>query len=176
LLGVSTPTFIFGVFFQWLFAYHLRWLPVDGYGETSLEHLASVVLPALTMGLFGAAYYTRMVRDEMVVLGRADYVRTALAKGLSRRATLIRHVLRNALGPIVTMFGLEAGTLVGGAVVTESIFRWPGIGSLFAAAMLDRDGPVMMGCVIVTSLFIVLSTIAVDVAYALVDPRVREEL
>ncbi len=173
LIGVSAPTFVIGLFLQWLLAYRLRLLPLDGYGETIPERLASVVLPALTLGIFGAAYYTRMVRDEMIGQLSQDYVRTALAKGLSRRAVLVRHALRNALMPIVTILGLEVGTLVGGAIVTESIFRWPGIGSLSVTAMLDRDGPVVMGCVIVTALAVVISTIAVDLAYGFLDPRSR---
>jgi len=170
---VSAPTFVIGLFLQWLLAYRLRLLPLDGYGESLIEHLASVVLPALTLGIFGAAYYTRMVRDEMIGQLSQDYVRTAAAKGASRRAVLVRHALRNALMPIVTVLGLEVGTLVGGAIVTESIFRWPGIGSLSVSAMLDRDGPVVMGCVIVTALAVVLSTIAVDLAYGFLDPRSR---
>lgn len=175
LLGVSAPTFVIGLFLQWLLAFRLRLLPLDGYGETASEHLASVVLPALTLGVFGAAYYTRMVRDEMIGQLGQDYVRTASAKGLSRAAVLVRHALRNALVPIITILGLEVGTLVGGAIVTESIFRWPGIGSLGVTAMLDRDGPVIMGCVIVTSVAVTLSTLVVDFAYALLDPRVRAE-
>lgn len=173
LLGVSAPTFVTGLFFQWLLAYRLRLLPIDGYGETTLEHLRALILPALTLGVFGAAYYTRMVRDEMLRQLGQDYVRTARAKGLSRPAALVRHALRNALVPIVTILGLELGTLIGGAIVTEAIFRWPGLGSLSVNAMLDRDGPVIMGCVIVTSVAVVASTIAVDLAYALLDPRVR---
>jgi peptide/nickel transport system permease protein len=173
LLGVSAPTFVIGVFLQWLFAYRLGLLPLDGFGETVAGHAASVVLPAATLGVFGAAYYTRMVRDEMIGQLGQDYVRTASAKGLSRRAVVVRHALRNALMPIVTIFGIEVGTLVGGAIVTESVFRWPGIGSLSVTAVLDRDGPVIMGCVIVTSFAVVLSTIVVDVAYAALDPRVR---
>jgi peptide/nickel transport system permease protein len=173
LLGISAPTFVIGVLLQWLFAYRLGLLPLDGFGETLGGHVASVVLPAATLGVFGAAYYTRMVRDEMIGQLGQDYVRTASAKGLSRRAVIVRHALRNALMPIVTIFGIEVGTLIGGAIVTESIFRWPGIGSLSVTAMLDRDGPVIMGCVIVTSIAVVLSTIAVDLAYALLDPRVR---
>ncbi len=173
LIGVSAPTFVIGLFLQWLLAYRLRLLPLDGYGESLTEHLSSVVLPALTLGIFGAAYYTRMVRDEMIDQLSQDYVRTAAAKGLSRRAVVVRHALRNALTPIVTILGLEVGTLVGGAIVTESIFRWPGIGSLSVTAMLDRDGPVVMGCVIVTSVAVVISTIAVDLAYGFLDPRSR---
>ncbi|MBX3227048.1 MAG: ABC transporter permease [Labilithrix sp.] len=173
LLGVSAPTFVIGLLLQYVFAVKLRLFPIDGYGETAGEHLASVVLPAITLGVFGAAYYTRIVRDEMIGELAQDYVRTARAKGLSRRAVLVRHALRNALVPIVTIFGLEVGTLVGGAIVTESVFRWPGIGSLSVNAMLDRDGPLIMGCVIVTSSVVVLSTLFVDLAYQLLDPRMR---
>ena len=173
LLGISAPTFVIGLFLQWLFAYRLGVLPLDGWGDTTFDHLKSVILPALTLGIFGAAYYTRMVRDEMIGQLSQDYVRTARAKGLSQMAVTVRHALRNALVPIVTILGIDVGTLVGGAIVTESIFRWPGIGSLSVTAMLDRDGPVLMGCVIVTSLAVVVSTIAVDFAYALLDPRVR---
>lgn len=173
LLGVSAPTFMLGLLLQWLFAYELRLLPLDGYGETTGEHLASLVLPAVTLGIFGAAYYTRVVRDEMIGQLGQDYVRTARAKGASAAAVVGRHALRNALVPIVTILGLEVGTLVGGAIVTESVFRWPGLGSLSANALLDRDGPVVMGCVIVTSSIVVLSTLAVDVAYAALDPRIR---
>lgn len=173
LLGVSAPTFILGLLLQWLFGYELRWLPLDGYGETLGEHLASLVLPAVTLGIFGAAYYTRIVRDEMIGQLGQDYVRTARAKGLSTAGVVTKHALRNALVPIVTILGLELGTLVGGAIVTESVFRWPGLGSLSATALLDRDGPVVMGCVIITSSIVVLSTLLVDVAYVLLDPRIR---
>jgi peptide/nickel transport system permease protein len=173
LLGVSAPTFVIGLMFQWLFAFKLRIFPIDGYGETAAEHAASLVLPAATLGVFGAAYYTRIVRDELLGELALDYVRTARAKGAGRLAVLARHALRNALMPIVTIFGLEVGTLVGGAIVTESVFRWPGLGSLSVDAMLDRDGPLIMGCVIITSSVVVLSTVTVDLAYALLDPRVR---
>lgn len=175
LLGVSAPTFITGLFLQWLFGFRLRLLPLDGFGQTIGEHIASVILPALTLGIFGAAYYTRMVRDEMRAQLGQDYVRTASAKGLSRSSVLFRHALRNALLPIVTILGLEVGTLVGGAIVTESIFRWPGLGSLSVTAMIERDGPVIMGCVIVTSLAVAFATVAVDLAYTLLDPRLREK-
>jgi peptide/nickel transport system permease protein len=173
LLGTSAPTFVIGLSFQWLFAHRLGVLPLDGWGDSTLDHLRSVILPALTLGVFGAAYYTRLVRDEMIGQLGQDYVRTARAKGLSRSAVVVRHALRNALMPVVTIVGVDVGTLVGGAIVTETIFRWPGIGSLAVTAMLDRDGPVIMGCVLVTSVAVVLSTIAVDAVYTLLDPRVR---
>jgi peptide/nickel transport system permease protein len=175
LLGVSAPTFVIGLVLQWVVAYRLRLLPLDGFGETASEHLACVILPATTLGVFGAAYYTRMVRDEMLGQLGQDYVRTARAKGLSSAAVVVRHALRNALLPIVTILGLEVGTLVGGAVVTEALFRWPGLGALSVSAMLDRDGPVIMGCVIITSAAVVISTILVDIAYLVLDPRVRRD-
>ena len=173
LLGVSAPTFVIGLLLQWVFAFKLRLFPIDGYGNTTAEHAASLVLPAVTLGVFGAAYYTRIVRDEMIGELSHDYIRTARAKGLGKAAIVLRHALRNATMPIVTIFGLEVGTLVGGAIITESVFRWPGIGSLSVNAMLDRDGPVIMGCVVVTSAVVVLSTLAVDLAYVILDPRVR---
>ena len=173
LLGVSAPTFLIGLALQWVFAFQLRLLPIDGYGESAGDHVSSLILPATTLGIFGAAYYTRMVRDEMIGQLGQDYIRTARAKGLSSVAVVVRHALRNALMPIVTIFGLEVGTLVGGAVVTETVFRWPGLGSLSVDAMLDRDGPVIMGCVIVTSVVVVLSTLFVDFAYLALDPRLR---
>jgi peptide/nickel transport system permease protein len=173
LLGISAPTFAIGLLLQWVFAYELRIFPIDGFGETVGEHLLSLVLPAVTLGVFGAAYYTRIVRDEMIGELSQDYVRTARAKGVSPFGVVARHVLRNALVPIITIFGLEVGTLIGGAIVTETVFRWPGIGSLSVDAMLDRDGPVMMGCVVITATAVVVSTLAVDLAYAFLDPRVR---
>lgn len=175
LLGVSAPTFLIGIGLQWLFAYWLRWLPIDGWGDDLTGHLTSLVLPATTLGIFGAAYYTRVVRDEVLGELGHDYVRTARAKGLSPIAVLLRHALRNAMVPIVTIFGLEIGALVSGAVVTEAVFRWPGIGLLSVEAMTDRDGPLIMGCVILTSTVVVVSTLAVDVAYALLDPRLRAD-
>ena len=133
-----------------------------------------MILPALTLGVFGAAYYTRLVRDEMIGQLGQDYVRTARAKGLSRSAVVVRHALRNALMPVVTIVGVDVGTLVGGAIVTETHLPMARASARSASrAMLDRDGPVIMGCVLVTSVAVVLSTIAVDAVYALLDPRVR---
>ena len=156
-------------------AHKLRLLPLDGYGTTLAEHLRCLVLPALTLGVFGAAYYTRLVRDEMLGQLDQDYVRTAYAKGLSRASVLVRHALRNALMPLMTAAALDLGTLLGGAIVTESIFRWPGLGALSIQALLDRDGPVIMGCVILTSTAVVLANVVVDLAYGALDPRVRDE-
>ena len=172
LLGVSAPTFLVGLLLQWVFGVRLRVLPINGYGDTLGAHLLGLVLPALTLGIFGAAYYTRIVRDEMIGELGQDYVRTARAKGGTRLAVL-RHALRNALMPLVTVFGLELGALVGGAVVTETVFRWPGLGSLSVDAMLDRDGPLILGCVIVTSSAVVVANLVVDALYVVLDPRLR---
>jgi peptide/nickel transport system permease protein len=171
LLGVSAPTFLLALLLQYVLAYELRWLPLDGFGTTLAEHARCLVLPALTLGIYGTAYYTRLVRDEMSVLLRREWVRTARAKGLSRPRVVVRHALRNALVPIVTAAGLDFGTLMGGAIVTETVFRWPGIGALSVKATLDRDGPVVLACVVVTSVAIVASNVVVDLLCAALDPR-----
>ncbi len=173
ILGISTPTFLLGIGLQFVFARKLHLLPLDGFGRTLGEHVVSAVLPALTLGIFGAAYYTRLVRDEMLELLHHDHVRTARAKGLGERAVVTRHVLRNALLPLVTVVGMDVGALVGGAVVAEHLFRWPGIGALSVTAILDRDSPVIMGVVLVTSTAIIACNLAVDLVYALLDPRLR---
>ena len=173
LLGISAPTFLIALALQLVLARELRWLPLDGYGSTPAEHAECLVLPALTLGVYGAAYYTRLVRDEMCVLLAADWVRTARAKGLPGWRVVVGHALRNGLAPVVTALGLDFGSLMGGAVVTETVFRWPGLGSLSVQATLDRDGPVLAACVIVTAVATTLSNLAVDLAYDRLDPRVR---
>jgi len=173
LVGISAPTFLTGILLQYLFGYRLRWLPLDGYGLTFAEHAVSIVLPALTLGIAGAAYYTRLVRDDMIDIMKQDFVRTAQAKGVSPLGVVVRHALRNALLPLVTVVGLDLGTLVGGAIVTEKLFRWPGLGQLSVDSVFARDAPIILGTVIVASTAIVLSNLLVDVSYALLDPRVR---
>lgn len=173
LVGISAPTFVLGVALQWLLAYQLRLLPLNGAGEGFVDGLRHLALPALTLGIFGAAYYTRLVRGEMVELLKADYVRTARAKGVGTFRVVIVHTLRNALVPIVTVIGLELGGLLGGAVITEQLFSWPGIGSLAVRAMRDRDGPVIVGTVLVGAVSIVIASLVVDLLYALLDPRIR---
>ena len=173
LLGISAPTFLIALVLQFVFARGLGWLPLDGFGTTLGEHARCLVLPALTLGVYGAAYYTRLVRDEVVVLLQQDWVRTARAKGLSPTRVVLRHGLRNALLPIITAVGLDFGALMGGAVVTETVFRWPGLGELSVKALLDRDGPVILACVVVTSMAIVVANVVVDALYTRLDPRVR---
>ena len=173
LVGISAPTFIIGLVLQFVLAHRLRLLPLDGFGDTFAEHVVCIVLPALTLGIYGAAYYTRIVRDELITSIKQDHVRTARAKGLPAGLIWLRHALRNALVPLVTLMGLDLGALVGGAIVTETLFRWPGLGALSVSALLDRDGPVIMGTVIISSTAIVLANLLVDLSYAVLDPRVR---
>jgi len=173
LLGISAPTFLIALLLQYVLAYHLRWLPLDGFGKTFGEHALCMVLPALTLGIYGGAFYTRLVRDEMAVLLKQDWVRTAQAKGVAPVRIVLRHALRNALLPLVTSAGLDFGALMGGAVVTEQVFRWPGLGQLSVTALLNRDGPIIIACVIVSAVAIVVSNLLVDLVYARLDPRVR---
>ncbi len=173
LVGISAPTFLLGVALQYVFAYQLGVLPLNGEGQGFLEGMRHLALPALTLGLFGAAYYTRLVRSELLDLLRADWVRTARAKGASTLRAITVHALRNALVPIVTVIGLELGALLGGAVITEQLFSWPGIGSLAVRAMRERDGPIIVGTVLVGATAIVVASVVVDLVYALLDPRIR---
>ena len=162
-LGISAPTFLIGLALQLLFARALGWLPIDGFGTTLGDHVRGLVLPALTLGIYGAAYYTRLVRDEMIMALRQDWARTARAKGLPPWRVVIVHGLRNALLPVVTAAGLDFGALMGGAVVTETVFRWPGMGELSVQALLNRDGPVILATVIVTSTAVVGANLVTDI-------------
>jgi peptide/nickel transport system permease protein len=174
LVAVSAPTFLSGLLLQYVLAYRLRLVPYDGYGDSTAEWLATLVLPALTLGLFGAALYARIARDELVTLLRADFVRTARAKGASELRVLFVHALRVALLPIGTLAVLDLGGLVGGAVVTESLFRWPGLGQLAVDGLLHREGPVLVGVVLFASLAIALSTWVLDLLTPWLDPRLRQ--
>lgn len=173
LLGVSAPTFILGLMLQYTLSYKLGLLPYDGYGATPTEHLRSMVLPALTLGVFGSALYARIVREELRALLRQDFVRTARAKGASRLRALLVHALRNALLPIATLAALDLGTLVGGAIVTEKLFRWPGVGQMAVEALQNRDGPLIVGTVLFASAAIVIATLALDLAALALAPRLR---
>jgi len=175
LIGVSAPTFLIGIALQYIFAHKLHMLPLDGFGNSLPEHIVSVVLPSVTLGIYGAAYYSRIVRDEMHDLLRRDFIQTARAKGVPEWRVVCGHALRNAAAPLVTVVGLELGALVGGAIVTESLFRWPGVGALSVGAVLDRDGPVIMGTVLITSLAVALSSVLADLLVALLDPVARGE-
>lgn len=173
LLGVSAPTFLSGLLLQYVFAYKLGLLPYDGYGVTSADHLRSLVLPALTLGLFGSALYARLTRDELGTLLDQDFIRAARGRGASGSRVLVVHALRNALLPLATLAALDFGTLVGGAVVTERVFRWPGLGQMAVDAVLNRDGPVIFGTVLFASTAVVASTLLLDLLLVALDPRLR---
>jgi peptide/nickel transport system permease protein len=175
LIGQSAPTFFIGPLLLYLLAFKAGWFPVGGYGEGFLDRLHHLVLPAFTLAVVGIAYYSRLMRGEMIEVLQEDYVRTARAKGLSERRVVIRHALRNALAPVVTLIGLDLGVLMGGAIVTEYIFSWPGIGREALRAVLDLDPPVILGVVLITAVAIVVANLLVDLAYAALDPRVRIE-
>ena len=173
LLGLSAPTFLTGVLLQYWLAYRLRILPFDGYGSSFSERAVAIVMAVLTLGIFGAAFYARFLRDEMLTVLSQDFVRAARARGLPPWRIVLRHAFRNTLMPLVTVVAMDLGSLMGGAVVTEKVFRWPGMGALSVDAVLARDGPVVMGVVLVTALSIVLANLLADLAYGLLDPRVR---
>jgi peptide/nickel transport system permease protein len=173
LLGQSAPTFFVGTLLLYVLAYRFGWFPIGGYGEGLFGRLAHLVLPAATLATVGVAYYARVVRSELVDALAEDYVRTARAKGLSERTILVRHALRNALGPLVTLVGLDLGLLLGGAVVTEYIFAWPGLGREVLQAILDVDLPLILGVVLVSAIAIALANLIVDIVYVWIDPRLR---
>ena len=173
LVGISAPTFLLGIVLQYVFAYRLGLLPYDGAGTTTLDRMRSLVLPALTLGIFGSALYARLIRDELGTILAQDYVRTARAKGASRARVVVVHGLRNALVPVVTIAALELGALFGGAVVTEKLFRWPGVGQLAVDGLLNRDAPVIFGTVLFTAAAVVTATVVLDLVYVVLDPRLR---
>jgi peptide/nickel transport system permease protein len=167
LLGVATPTFVLGVLLLYFFAFRLAWFPLGGSG--SFSHL---VLPALTLGVGGSAWYARMLRSATLNILAEDYVRMARAKGLPERVVIGRHVLRNAIGPIVTMIGLDFGVFLGGVLVIEKVFGWPGIGQQAWLAISYNDIPMVMGTVIVAAFFVTFFNLLADVVNAAIDPRV----
>jgi len=168
LLGSSIPNFWLGPLLILVFSLWLGWTPVSGR-----EGPASLILPALTLGTSLAAILARMVRSSVLEVLGEDYIRTARAKGLSPAAVLWGHALRNAWLPVLTLVGLQLGGLLGGAVITETVFAWPGVGSLLVEAIQGRDYPVVQGCVLLISLAYVLVNTGTDLAYAWVDPRIR---
>src|SRR5215469_9456447 len=170
LLGLSVPNFALGPVLILVFSVILGWLPVSGRGGP-----AHLVLPAITLGAALAAILTRMVRTTVIEELSSDYVRTARAKGLSTAAVLFHHALRNALIPILTILGLQFGTLLAGTIVTETIFSWPGIGRLAVQAIAARDYPLLQGCILLIAVSYVLINLLTDFVYVLVDPRVRLE-
>jgi peptide/nickel transport system permease protein len=168
ILGVSVPHLYLGPLMMIVFSLDLGWFPLTGRGG-----LMYLVLPAVTLGTALAAILARMLRQSLVQVREADYIRTARAKGLSAFAALTRHGLRNALTPMITLVGLETGALLTGAIVTEMIFSWPGMGRLLIAAISARDYPLVEGCVLTFALSYVVVNMATDMVYAMADPRIR---
>lgn len=168
LIIFSMPPFVLGNFLLLILAFHWPFFPLGGADQGS-----SIVLPAITLGAGGAIWYSRLLRVTLMDVLRSDYVRTARAKGLSRRKVILRHALPNAVGPIITQIGLDMGYFLGGVVVVESVFAWPGVGKLAYDAISNDDTNLIMGTVLVSAVFVVLANILVDVAQAWIDPRIR---
>ena len=175
LIGVAMPNFWFGLLAVIVFSLTLGWLPSQGMGEWLVPLLRSIVLPALTLGTGCAATVTRMTRSSMLEVIRQDYISTARAKGLSEKTVTYRHMLRNALIPIITATGLQFGSLLGGAMLTETIFSWPGLGRLMVDAIKSKDIPLVLGSIIFMATTFSIVNLVVDIIYAFVDPRIKSQ-
>ena len=186
LLGVSLPTFLIGILLILVFSVWLPWLPSFGRGDVvqlgfwstgllTLDGWRHLVLPAITLAVFQLALIQRLVRAEMLEVLRTDYIKFARARGLSQRTVHFRHALKNTLVPVITVTGLQLGSLIAFAIITESVFQWPGMGLLFIQAVSFADVPVMAAYLCLIALIFVLINLAVDLLYAVVDPRLRAE-
>jgi peptide/nickel transport system permease protein len=171
LSGISMPVFWLGMMLILLFASGLGWLPVGGYGRSG--DLRHITLPALSLAAISVGYIARMMRSSMLEVVGKDYIRTARAKGLSYRVVILRHALRNALIPVITIIGINFASLLGGAVATETVFAWPGLGRATVDAIRVRDLPVVEGCVMFLAFVFVIANLIVDLSYAWLDPRIR---
>lgn len=180
-LGLAIPNFFFGLVAIYLLAINLGWFPAQGtVSSTEMSGLAEfwdrlhhMVLPGITLGLAGTASYMRYMRSEVLDALGSDYIRTARAKGMSESIVLYKHTLRNALIPIITLMGFEFGTLLSGAVITEQVFNFPGLGTLFIGAVLNRDYPVVMAICLLLGVAILIGNLLADIFYSIVDPRIR---
>ena len=167
-IGVSAPQFVVGLLMLYVFAVQLHWFPIGGYGT-----FAHLVLPSITLGILGSGWYSRMMRSSMIDVLRQDFIRTARAKGLSRIRVLMRHALPNAVLPIIAMIGIDVGIFMGGIVVVESVFGWPGIGQLAWQAIQRVDIPIIMGVTLVSACAIVIGNLVADIASLFADPRIN---
>jgi len=167
-VAVSAPQFVVGLLLLYVFAVQLGWFPIGGYGTA-----AHLVLPAITLGIMGSGWYSRMMRSSMIEVLRQDYIRTARAKGLTRGRILFRHALPNAILPIIAMIGIDIGIFMGGMVVVESVFGWPGIGQLAWQAIQRVDIPIIMGVTMVSATAIVLGNLLADIVTPFIDPRIK---
>ncbi len=176
LFGICMPNFLLALMLIYVFGVSLRWLPISGYvnpAEDLIGGIRSLTLPAITLGLALAAVVARTLRSSLLETLSEDYVRTARAKGLSEKLVIRRHALKNGLIPVVTILGLQFGTLIGGAVITEYVFALPGVGRLVVDSIFARDYPVIQGFVVFMGSVFLLVNLAVDLSYALLDPRIR---
>ena len=167
-LGQSLPNFWLGIMLILLFGVALRWLPTSGFASWT-----SLVLPAITLAAFPTALVARLTRSSMLEILNHDYIRTGRAKGLAERSVVLRHALRNAAIPVLTVIGLQIGALLGGAVITESVFAWPGMGKLIVDAIFFRDFPVVQTVLILSATVFVVINLLVDLLYTVIDPRIR---
>jgi peptide/nickel transport system permease protein len=181
--GLAIPNFFFGLVAIYVFSIKLGWLPAHGsVAAPGLEgfdlfvsKLQHLILPSITLGLAGTASYMRYMRSEVLEVLGSDYIRTARAKGMTERNVLYKHTLRNALIPIITLLGFEVGYLLGGAVITEAVYQYPGIGTLFLSSIGNRDYPTIMAINLMLGFFILLGNLLADIFYSIVDPRIRYE-
>lgn len=173
LIGVSMPNFWLGLLLSLLFALKLGWLPSQGMGEGFIPLLKSIILPAITLGTGSAATIVRMTRSSMLEVIRQDYISTARAKGITEKQVTKRHMFKNAIIPIVTATGLQFGTLLGGAMLTETVFSWPGLGRLMVDSIKSKDIPMVLGAVIFLAIMFSVVNLCVDIVYAFIDPRIK---
>lgn len=185
LMGISLPTFLIGILFIFIFSVNLGWLPSFGRGETvriagywttgllTKSGLESIILPAVTLGLFQMTLIMRLVRGEMLEVLRTDYIKFARARGLSRRAVNFGHALKNTLVPVITITGLQLGSIIAFAIITETVFQWPGMGLLFLQAVQNVDIPIMAAYLLLIAFLFVFINFVVDMLYVAVDPRIR---
>lgn len=174
--GAAIPTFFLGILLILIFAVRLRWLPSGGYtpiDQDPIAHFKGMILPSFTLGFASAGLLARLVRSSMLDVMREDYVRTAMAKGLKFRNVITKHALRNALIPAITVIGYSLGALLGGAVVTETVFTIPGMGRLVVQSIARRDYPLIQGAIMLIAGFYVLVNLLVDILYVYIDPRIR---
>ncbi len=172
-VGISLPTYVTGPIALLLFAFLLGWFPFGGYGVDAVDHVYHALLPSLILAIAGAATYARIMRGELIETMRHDHVRTAKAKGMSRSGVIIKHAVRNAMLPVVTLIGLSLPFLVGGAIITEKIFAWPGLGLLTIESIESLDAPVIMAVVLMFGVAVQVGNLLADIAVAALDPRIR---
>jgi peptide/nickel transport system permease protein len=173
-LGQSAPTFFVGIMLLFIFGGTLNWFPIGGRGQSGpLDEGRHLILPAITLGTFSMARNARLIRSSMLETLGLEYVTVAWAKGLGETAVVLRHALRNALIPVITVIGLDFGALLGGAIITETVFAWPGVGNLVVKAIGQKDFPVVVGCVTMLAVVFITLNVVIDVLYGYLDPRIR---